>query len=247
MKRTLLLTACLAASLASHAQVYSTSFEAPEFVPGALEGQAGWQTTGSVNPAWVVSGDRSSTGTRSLRWSDGNGGAALTAWTSAHPVFNTPTQEIQAGFKLFISNSTSDSRRFGFDVSYNTNSRSRLVIATDGRVHANTSTASGILSQVALLPTPAMQRWISVDLNINFLTRAVIATVDGVQVALPNLGVGTDRIEDFGLHVAYLTPITGDSGLAYFDDYRVAAVPEPAFMTLLALGALVANRRRNKR
>jgi hypothetical protein len=34
------------------------------------------------------------------------------------------------------------------------------------------------------------------------------------------------------------------AGSAYFDDVQIQAVPEPATMTLLALGALAARRRK---
>lgn len=249
MNKTLLAAALAVFAVGAQAQVYSTSFESPTFSVGNLEGQDGWSTTNTTQPTWTVSADRAKTGTQSVKWSDAGvtTGTSSFAWRDVSSFATNPVPALNASFSVFIEQNSAASRRFGFDVFYNTSDRSRLVIDKNTGVFANTAIGSTTLSQLGTLSTASAGRWVDISVSINFVTKAVSATVDGINIALPSLGASTTEATDIDLFRGLNSPLSGETGLAYFDDVTYQAVPEPTTMALLALGAVVANRRRNKR
>lgn len=248
MNKTLFAAALAVLAVGAQAQVYSTSFEAPTFTVGDLQGQGGWDTTNVGTPTWTVSTDRAKTGTQSVKWSDaGVTSASSFAWIDVSTFAPGAVPALSAAFSVFIEQNSAASRRFGFDIFYNSTDRSRLIIDKNTGIFGNTAIASTAVSQLGTLSTASAGRWVDFFVNINFGTRAVTATVDGINIALPSLSTSTTNATDIDLFRGLNSPLSGETGLAYFDDYRVAAVPEPTTMALLALGAVVANRRRNKR
>jgi hypothetical protein len=249
MNKTLFAAALAVFAVGAQAQVYSTSFEAPTFSVGDLEGQDGWTTTNTAQPTWTVSTDRAKTGTQSVKWSDAGvtTGTSSFAWRDVSSFATNPVPALNASFSVFIEQNSAASRRFGFDVFYDTGDWTRLVIDKNTGVFANTNIGSSTLSQVGTLGTAAAGRWVDISVSIDFVTRAVSAKVDGINIAMPSLSAATTEATDIDLFRGLNNPVTGDTGLAYFDDVTYQAVPEPATMALLALGAVVANRRRNKR
>ncbi|MCA0362342.1 MAG: PEP-CTERM sorting domain-containing protein [Armatimonadetes bacterium] len=248
MNKTLFAAALAVLAVGAQAQVYSTSFEAPTFSVGDLNGQDGWSSTNSGTPTWTISGDRAKTGTQSVKWSDaGVPSTSSFAWRDVSSFATNPVPGLTASFSVFIEQNSAASRRFGFDVFYDSSDWTRLVIDKNTGIFANTNIGSGTLSQVGTLGTAAAGRWVDISVSINFVTRAVSAKVDGINIAMPSLSAATTQASDIDLFRGLNNPLSGETGLAYFDDVTYEAVPEPTTMALLALGAVVANRRRNKR
>ena len=85
--------------------------------------------------------------------------------------------------------------------------------------------------------TVSRDKWFNFKLVMDYANDTYYGLIDGVPTPTTNLGSQTD-FSDADLRVG--GPLFDT---AYFDDFSVTAVPEPAALVLMALGAFVLRRR----
>lgn len=217
--------------VASVASAQSFGFETSEgFTAGALAGQNGW----TASSHYSIVDNFARTGTQSVLAS-GNSGAHF-AWVDliASPGYTTGT--FSASTWMHIGANTVADRVQGLNAWGNTNGWS-IGLKSNGEVIGG----FGSLWNRPVLGTVAnpTQRWINLTLTFNVGAGTAIATVDGQTFNLTGTGLTSFTDMDF---VTDWISASASSGFVHFDDLTV--VPEPATMTVLALGALAALRRR---
>ena len=248
MKRTLFAVLAVASVGAQAVSLYSTSFE--EFTAGSnvFSSMAPWTGTTS---AWTT---QNGGGSRPAAFSGNNlldaparVGANLGRWAwvdvssawAARPsgqnvavgstmmyLPGTATQSVQYGLQMY-DNVGGYVAGMMFDVANN------LVIGDDG------------INVQVLGAGIARDRWVQMEMVADYDVDTITFRVDGVNIggfaygsALPDLG-------DFDL-VNFAVNSTAVN-TAYFDDFGVKAVPEPASMAALGAGALALIRRRRSK
>jgi len=232
------------ASGASAAVVYSTSFEQPAFVAGALNGQSGWVAdAGNVlnNAAQAHTGSQfaAMTGAQigaSGKWAWENTSAIGPAQLAINPIVrasvwvgmggNAGTRTYTAGLDLYDS-----------------------FIARIGLVYISSDGSVGVIDGAGVVTTSAVglvnpNVYHKLAVEANFATQVVNFFVDGVNVV-----TGTFLSTDFIDADIRGTRTTGTGGAAFvtaFDDYTIEneAIPAPASLALMGMGLIAGGRRR---
>ncbi|HEX8877454.1 MAG TPA: PEP-CTERM sorting domain-containing protein [Phycisphaerales bacterium] len=239
--------AALLASGASGAIVYQTSFEAPEFAIGNINGQSSWSAdAGTI--ANTAGGARTGsqyarmlgsnfTATNTARWAWDTSSSLTPATLASAPIVrasvwtqmsgNAGTRSFTAGLDCYDSNIA----RIGL-----------IFIGNDGSVNiidgtgVTTSSAAGLIN-------PGNYHKLTIEMN--FATQTSKFFVDNIDTGV----IGTFGSTDFADADVRGTRSTGTGGANFemrFDDYVVEneAIPAPGAFALLGLGGLVASRRR---
>jgi hypothetical protein len=220
----------------------NTSFEAPGYSLGTLDGQNNWQNvTGNYQ---VVSGG-ARTGTQAVSFND-NTGVAI-PW--AGPAGDAATTNARGSVWVNVLGNSSLDYGFGLDVIYDGLSLdySTVLVRRDGAVFVTSGSQNPNLAQVGNVGA-IFDQYVNVTVTTDAVTKAVSASVNGVNFALPSL------TNSGSIRSIYMTSFnisgstTAVSGQARFDDYSFEAVPEPGTMLVLsALGAGMFARRKARR
>ncbi len=235
MRKATVLVIVLGLVAAAHATVlYSTGFEPPTFVAGSsLVGQDGWLgdnvTAAQIQTAVVYAGTQAASFDSS---------PVVSAWwwkvTPFDPVgAGEPIVEVSAQMRLGSVGTASGS--WGIDVYDSAVSRSALMYVDSTNavkiydVEGATAISTGI--------TVTRDTWFSFKLVMDYANDTYYGVVNGVQTVTTNLGSQLD-LSDADIRV------TGAQyDMCYVDDFSIGAIPEPASLLLLGLGALALRRR----
>lgn len=214
---------------------YTADFESPKFTANSgLGGQDGW----SAGTAYTVQSTAAArSGSQVAQWSNAGGATGIWAGVSL-PV----APIVSASVWLNISPNSNPSYFFGLDPFYPEAQYSRIVVNGAGEVRGTTVAGSSMTSVLGNVGNIANQ-WVQLTVSINLDTNKVSATVKGATFNLPDVPVATSLAE-ISLYTLPVSPPAGTSGFAWYDDYTVEAVPEPATLAVLAAGALALRRRR---
>lgn len=226
-----------------HADVYSTSFEAPTYSAGELSGQDGWFGTTTVS---TVSADQASDGNWSLRQGS----------TSA--VAQRSFASYNFGNQMEVSMKFIPSAFQGTTASY-ASAASIQFLLQDASGNAATSTAVmfyywgndstkkiltkkyGVGNSYVALPSNGWNNdtWNTLSVKFDFAAHTYDITLNGV-VHPGASGIALDpNAAKIGTMWLFRGAINGTARpYTYFDELQVASVPEPATVSLLAIGSL---------
>lgn len=217
--------------IAGTASALSFGFESSEgFTVGALDGQNGWNAV----PHYSVVNDFARTGTQSVLANGDNG--THYAWVDLIESPGFTSGSFSGSTWMHIGANTVDDRVQGIQAWGNARGWT-VGLKRNGDIVGG----FGNLYQAPVLGTVVnpSQRWINIRLSFDIGAGTAIATVDGQTFNLT--GAGLTSFTDMDLVSDYVSSFAS-AGFVHFDDFEV--VPEPATMTVLALGALAALRRR---
>lgn len=254
--RKLTLLALTALSVASQAVVLTqTGFEQIEgYVPGGIAGQGDWDTFS--DPDMSVVDTMAHTGTQSLlintdsgTWPSGSGWS----WPNLAPNYDpsaTSNKVLITSAYFFIQSGTNDggaSRAFGFDAY--TPDVERVALARIRSDNGTVELLSGLANSTIKTSTMSVSRdaWHQLALILDFRTNVARVLLDGVDAGVSDSIDGTATLNDVDVYATEAVPAGGNSlGVAFVDNYRVEAVPEPATLAALGMGVLALARRRRK-
>lgn len=223
-----------------------------------------WYTDGTafattISSAQAQSGpnslfiDRLATSGAAWHLGDLNGGAALP--------YDPAVTKYTYSADFFMASNNSNGGAIGLDLYTAGFARmARLLIRADGAVIATAPNTSGVLSSFVFTNTVTRNSWNSLQITqvMNSATSstfsfavnglAVTSGTSTVSYTLNNAAgvTATDadvQMTNFTVAGAPAVTLSDDY---YVDNYRVEAVPEPATMTALGLGAAALLRRRKK-
>lgn len=219
------------ALIASLAPAQTFGFEASEgFAAGALQGQNGW----NASAHYSIVNNFARTGTQSVL-ANGSSGTHF-SWVDLIAAPGYASGSFSASTWMHIGANTVADRVQGLQAWGNAGGWS-IGLKSNGEVIGG----FGSLWSRPVIGTVAnpTQRWVNLTLTFDVGAGTAVATVDGQSFNLT--GTGLTSFTDMDLISDYINTGTS-SGFVHFDDFEV--VPEPATMTVLALGALAALRRR---
>ncbi len=219
------------ALIASLASAQTFGFEASEgFAPGALEGQNAW----NASTHYGIVNNFARTGTQSVL-ANGSGGVHF-AWVDLIAAPGFTSGSFSASTWMHIGANTVADRVQGLQAWGNVGGWS-IGLKSNGEVIGG----FGALWERPVIGSVAnpTQRWVNLTLSFNVGAGTAVATVDGQSFNLT--GTGLTSFTDMDFVTDWINSVNS-AGFVHFDDFEV--VPEPATMTVLALGALAALRRR---
>lgn len=228
-------------AIAAHAPgaaVYSTGFEAPEFAPGQIAGQAGWTTTASAfsSQAATVSPAAARTGAQGLAID-----ATFIPQTDwfFKPLNFMPgpgTRVVKVGVDMRVNGTALNSAGWGVDCYDTLGVRiGQFFVAPNGLA----SISGGGDSQAAALTNRSA--WTTFVLTLDFSTRLLSLSVNG-QSAAVSVAFNPTSLSTLG--DADIRVLGAGTDTAFFDNFSVEAVPAPACGGAVVLLAGAGRRRR---
>lgn len=228
---------------ASALTFYTTSFETSDgFAVGDLDGQSGWAHTGNYS----VETGHARSGSQSVQWTDIDGGYA---WVDLPSAYSGTEALLSQVFVFLDPASANDERVFGLRLWGNTAASvyqggAGVTIDSSGVIRAGDAYSemwddSNIVGNV----TDPTGRWIRLQIEYTPGATTAIVDVDGTDFAV-DIATAFAEVTDVDLFSEW-RDVEVDS-TAWYDDYSVGVVPEPATMMALGTGAaaLLARRRR---
>ncbi|MEO1080959.1 MAG: PEP-CTERM sorting domain-containing protein [Pseudomonadota bacterium] len=215
--------------------LYSTSYEAPPYAIGPLDGQEGWANSFGIDP--IVTSGFARTGTQSLEVRQGAGEDPF-GLTFRDGPYSTSAPKVSVKHSVYLD----DTDVWDFI--------SPMALGGDNGFIAQLAIIDGLTANLGLdgvspVGVPiSTERWIDLELVLDFPTQTVEGFVDGVSIgsgAFANPTEQLSRIEIF--HIFDFTS-TGPSNSFFVDDLTISAVPLPStvFLVLGGLLALVGRR-----
>ncbi|MDG3008415.1 PEP-CTERM sorting domain-containing protein [Paludisphaera mucosa] len=256
----LLASSCLAVATSADADVlYETGFEAPTFTAGApIDGQGGFHTdffpnASTVSTAFPAGGsqalridaaslleiDPSIPISQNYNWVDlGDpvaGGARVLRVEADVAVFASGPGEVQVGLQAY-------DRDF--------NGIAGITITTDDEGTGPKLAYYTDPANPELIAFTSFGEYVHLGMTLDYTLRTASFDLNGVTLGTAAFAPGVGNVSDFDIYMQRIDWSTPTGTVAYFDNYAVTAVPEPASLGLLAggLGVLaVRARRRNAR
>ncbi|MFQ3587539.1 MAG: PEP-CTERM sorting domain-containing protein [Fimbriimonadaceae bacterium] len=231
---------------------YSTSFEASDgfIAGGSVNGVGGWANGSGGGGSHSVSTAQAFTGSQSIVFDNSGGNISFYSVRRALNNDYTLFPVITVSTRLYLDGSTGADRLYsllGTGSATGTMGGTILGVSVggDGRVRAGntwaaTYTVSGVIGQFT---TGHTGRWLTLSFTYNSFDRSATATASNGTESFTWSGTagGTANVLNFNLGSDYDGTVNR-TGIGYFDD--VQAVPEPATLAALGLGALALMRRR---
>lgn len=241
MKKILLTLATLGSVLSAQAIVLaSDDFEA--LTPGDLSGQAGWDSFSDLT--YDVTAGAGFGGSQGVVFNR-NSTATNYAWKNfTYDSALTSDKTVVGNVKLFVTSTPSggSTNRGGLSGWANggANFIGGAILRSDGGIF---NLATGAL--VGTANTAWLNTWIDFGVAYNFTTQTIDVSVNNSLVGTMNFASLQTTMTDIDLN-SRATSASAATGIVKYDNYNVQAVPEPASMTVLALGlAAIARRRKS--
>lgn len=235
-----LVVAC-AAAMGRAAVVFDAhGFEPPLYEEGKLAGQNGWVQRNNTSTTAEVQRDFVQSGSQALRLRSAIG------QNEFFPNLNfVPTMGDVVVVECDIARTASSTPSFGYFIDVYGSDGQRVARAGLGRDGTN-------IRAVRTLPTGtapansivyAPMQWVHFEMQLNFANHTWAMLIDGVPSGsgLPMINVFAPGIMSADLQVSSFLAST-DTG--WFDNYVVRTVPAPGAIVLVAIGVLVAARRK---
>jgi hypothetical protein len=246
----ILLTAALATlSISSFAQFVNTGWEPPTYVLGS-----GTQQNWVFGGGWSIVSSTTTTpngfGQQMVRIAPTSGTSATNLSNSiggiSGAVYGTGAWTIST--KIQVATSANSNREFGLSVigTLDLSSKAQITIQQNGTVRGTVGDTV-IRSNVGTLTAPFLDQWIDMSITIDMATRTKTAVVNGQTFNLGTYGTISSSQNISEIRFFSTGSASTDLGNAYFDDFAINPVPEPATLTALGLGAVAMLRRRNKK
>jgi hypothetical protein len=249
MKHRILLVAGLGllAGSVSAQTLYSTTFE--EFSMGSIDGQHGWLSTDTgIAITGAEAGVTPFSGDQMVRFpTTTEVNFANYAWrdvTAAWGARDAGHQIARASVRLFIPESIGAEYEFGLAAwSGQTWLAEAMVNTATNTIWLYSPAVGGIVNTGV---SPSRNEWNLLQVYLDYSSGQLTASLNGVWV-----GESTpfDTSESFTDYTLSAYTFDGVANLnAYYDDFSMEAVPEPASLAALAAGvaALIARRRRSR-
>ncbi len=204
--------------------LYSTSFEAPEFMEGPLGSQGGWEYSFGTDP--VVTSAFSRTGDQSLVVS----GTGAFGQNQLLGPFSTSKPQISIEYSLYLDESSDWSNTF---ITWGFSAPGTFLGQIPVR---NGSEAVLRPADENLFPTPIeLGTWIDLELVFDFSSQTQEGFVNGLSIgstAFPNPAT------ELTVGQLFFTNFDENDITFYVDDLSITAVPEPSTFWLLSLGGV---------
>lgn len=231
-------------SVAANAALYSTGFEAPDYMNGiTLTGSNGWTTLNSANPvgqietSTVKSGSQAVKLTRSV--SDNGDYGAVINFGGYQTTAEVPAVRVEWDMMVLDGTFKSDIWGVGaFDGPFaerftmGVNDLNKVVVRNAAIGTVTTST------------TVSRNAWNHFQMDLNYQTKKADVSLNGSFIGQWSMLNGSTTYVDT---VLFNRAFTGNDG-AIYDNLQVSTlpVPEPVSMAALGIGAIGLLRRRKK-
>jgi hypothetical protein len=248
----------LALSAASANVLYSTGFEAPAYTAGStVVGVDGWAAGSGTGAFQQVTNAAAATGSQSLLFDN-------STLVSFYSVRNTTgfsslnaTDPVSVSVMVNMTGNTGADRVYGLYLASSATgtmggTMAGVTIDGSGRLRAGNTWGSTYSSTIWFAQADAgtyADRWLTLTISYDPVSRAATATVSGLAGAQPtyssNFNLAATPVNAMNVQVgADYIGTAARTGMAYFDGLVVSQVPAPGSLALLGLGGLVAARRR---
>lgn len=252
LRPALCVAALLAVSGAASAQtLFSTSWEAPQWNLGNIPGQNGFDlfpgtsaTAHQVVGATTVGSQTVTPATGSQMHQSSVLSGISYAWpdlTAAWAARTAGNDVAWSSFNIFLPSSNTSSSWHGIRAF---NSAGSLLGGLQFRNSDGASIITNNAGQNFLLGLNIPRdQWVSVAMGLDFAAGRISYNVNGaVYVSILATTVGAS-LGDVDL-VSVAAGASSAGGVAFTDDFRVAAIPAPGAAVLMAMGGLLCARRR---
>lgn len=267
MKRICLIALAVVGAASAHAQVnYASNFDPPAYTVGALNGQDGWVSGSGTAGLQLVTNNVWNSSPNSVMMSYAGTGSSFHsvghAFAAGAPSVNTMI--LTASANIFVQSVAGADRYFGIGFGTSGLATSGFMgvalggngLRGGGGSYSSYNSLTGGLLQ-ARTTADFLNRWVGVSVvaDRSITTNNVVFTFTGLGTSGGLATESFTKSVNFGttnLTTAQIFTDWGSTssvqGTAFVDDVRYGAnaVPEPASMAILGLGAAALIRRRKK-